>query len=171
VPHMSTDTGRDPRRVAGVLLHPTSLPGTYGVGDLGDELTQFLDWAASAGMHLWQVLPLTPPGYGNSPYNSVSSIAGNPLLVSPQRLLQEQLLTPEDIGDVPSFPAGHVDFDRVVRWKTNLLRLAWKRFEADGLKNEAERFAIEQKEWLDDFALYMAIKERAEGAPWWNWDE
>jgi len=152
-------------------LHPTSLPGPYGVGDLGDELVAFLDWAASAGMHLWQVLPLNPPGYGNSPYNCVSSIGGNPLLISPQRLLQEQLLTSEDIGDIPAFPADHADFDRVVTWKAALLRKAWKRFESTALGGEYERFAAEQQEWLDDFALYMAIKERAGGTPWWLWDE
>src|SRR5438067_1288119 len=79
-------------RNAGVLLHPTSLPGRYGVGDLGDELIAFLDWAATAGVHIWQVLPLNPPGFGNSPYGCVSSFAGNPLLISPQRLLHSSLL-------------------------------------------------------------------------------
>lgn len=169
--HTSDDPGRDPRRVAGVLLHPTSLPGVYGAGDLGDELIAFLDWSASAGMHLWQVLPLNPPGYGNSPYNSVSSIAGNPLLISPQRLLQEQLLTPDEVGGVPPFPVDRVDFDRVLPWKSALLRLAWKRFESNGLRDEFERFTSEQSEWLDDFALYMAIKERAGGEPWWRWSD
>ena len=171
MPHTSENVERDPKRSAGVLLHPTSLPGPYGVGDLGDELVAFLDWAASAGMHLWQVLPLNPPGYGNSPYNCVSSIGGNPLLISPQRLLQEQLLTSEDIGDVPAFPADHADFDRVMTWKAALLRKAWKRFESTALGGEYERFAAEQQEWLDDFALYMAIKERTGGTPWWLWDE
>ena len=89
---MSEPTGRDVRRSAGVLLHPTSLPGPYGIGDLGDELIAFLDWAASAGMHLWQVRPLNPTGFGNSPYNCVSSIAGNPMLISAHRLVEEQLM-------------------------------------------------------------------------------
>ncbi|HSP16057.1 MAG TPA: 4-alpha-glucanotransferase [Thermoanaerobaculia bacterium] len=167
--HTSDPIGRDERRVAGVLLHPTSLPGRYGVGDLGDELTTFLDWAASAGLHLWQVLPLNPTGYGNSPYNCVSSVAGNPLLISPQRLLQDQLLAPEMIGDVPQFPVDRVDFDRVVPWKGKLLRNAFTRFDA---KSEAfDRFQSEERDWLDDFALYMAIKEKHGGASWWTWDQ
>ena len=171
MPHTTDNPGRDPKRAAGVLLHPTSLPGPYGIGDLGDELIGFLDWAASAGMHLWQVLPLNPPGYGNSPYNCVSSIAGNPLLISPQRLLHEHLLMPEDVAGVPSFPADRADFDRVVKWKGELLRKAFARFDADGLHDEFERFVTEQNEWLEDFALYMALKEQSGGAPWWEWDE
>ncbi|HEX9163596.1 MAG TPA: 4-alpha-glucanotransferase [Thermoanaerobaculia bacterium] len=168
--HTSVDSGRDPRRTAGVLLHPTSLPGIYGIGDLGDELTLFLDWAGSAGMHMWQVLPLNPPGYGNSPYDCLSSVAGNPQLISPRRLLEDQLLTADDIGDIPPFRADHVDFDRVVPWKNELLRLAWQRFNAIGQTDAFERFQSDQREWLDDFALYMALKDRAAGAPWWQWE-
>jgi 4-alpha-glucanotransferase len=156
-----------PRRVAGVLLHPTSLPGRYGVGDLGDELIGFLDWAASAGMHLWQVLPLNPPGYGNSPYNCLSSIGGNPLLISPQRLLQEQLLETESVGDVPMFPSDHVAFDQVVPWKRRLVREAFDRFSPTA---NFEQFGADNGEWLDDFALFTALKERSGGAPWWEWD-
>ena len=148
-------------RAAGILLHPTSLPGRYGIGDLGDELLQFLDWAASAGMRLWQVLPLNPPGYGNSPYGSVSAFAGNPLLISPQRLLQEEL------RDVPSFDDAHVEFDRVAAFKDELLRAAWSRF-TDHAALDA--FAAEHSEWLDDYALFMALKERNGGAPWWKWE-
>src|SRR6476469_2294801 len=153
--HMSEPTGRDVRRSAGVLLHPTSLPGPYGAGDLGDELTGFLDWAAAAGMHLWQVLPLNPTGFGNSPYNCVSSIAGNPMLISPQRLQQEGLLTADDIASIPTFRADHVDFDNVVAWKAGLLRNAWDRFQRQGRNEELDKFSDEQREWLDDFALYM----------------
>jgi len=154
-------------RAAGVLLHPTSLPGRYGIGDLGDELTSFLDWAASAGMHLWQVLPLNPPGYGNSPYGCVSSFAGNPLLISPQRLLHENLLEPEDLDDVPQFTHERVDFDLITPLKFELLRIAWRRFrDHDALA----AFAAEQREWLDDYALFMALKQHANGAPWWEWD-
>jgi 4-alpha-glucanotransferase len=170
VPHTSQDSGGDPRRAAGTLLHPTSLPGLYGAGDLGDELIAFLDWAASAGMHLWQVLPLNPPGFGVSPYNCLSSVGGNPLLISPQRLLNEHLLSSDDIGEVPAFPADHADFDRVMPWKSNLLRLAWKRFDASDQREAFERFQDEEREWLDDFALFMALKERSGDAPWWRWD-
>ncbi len=166
--HTSASPGRDIRRTAGVLLHPTSLPGSYGIGDLGDELTGFLDWAASAGLRIWQVLPLNPPGYGNSPYNCVSSVAGNPMLISPQRLLQDQLLTPESIGNVPEFPADHVDFDRVVPWKMRLLRDAFKRF--DPKSDAFARFREKERDWLDDYTLYMAIKETQGGEPWWKWE-
>src|SRR4051812_10467571 len=111
-----------PARAAGVLLHPTSLPGGYGIGDLGDELLAFLDWAASAGMKVWRVLPLNPPGYGASPYGCLSSFAGNPLLVSPQRLLQDGLLPQSAVENAPEFPYDFVDFDRVTAFKTALLR-------------------------------------------------
>ncbi|HSP33795.1 MAG TPA: 4-alpha-glucanotransferase [Thermoanaerobaculia bacterium] len=166
--HTSNPGGRDARRTAGVLLHPTSLPGTYGIGDLGDELTVFLDWAASAGITIWQVLPLNPTGYGNSPYNCVSSVAGNPMLISPQRLLQDQLLTSESIAGAPKFAEGHVDFDRVVPWKYALLREAFTRF--DRKSAAFDKFQAEEREWLDDFALYTAIQNSSGGQPWWTWD-
>src|SRR5439155_25003597 len=113
VTHTSDPIVYDGARAAGVLLHPTSLPGSYGVGDLGDELTAFLDWAVTAGMRIWQTLPLNPPGYGNSPYGCLSSFAGNPLLISPQRLLQDSLLPSHAADDVPQFADDHVEFDRV----------------------------------------------------------
>jgi len=154
------------RRAAGVLLHPTSLPGRYGIGDLGDEAIAFLDWAASAGMKLWQVLPLNPPGFGYSPYGCVSSFAGNPLLISPQRLLQEDFLEPEDVAEVPAFSADRVEFESAAAYKFALLRKAFSRLDANG---ELDQFVSEQREWLDDYALYMALKERAGGGPWWEW--
>ena len=164
-----TSTGS---RVAGVLLHPTSLPSLYGIGDLGDELIAFLDWAASAGIGLWQVLPLNPPGYGNSPYGCLSSVAGNPLLISPQRLLQDGLITSEVVGAVPHFDDQHVEFDAVRIWKGRLLRAAWERFHSGdwpAMRRELSHFEAEEREWLDDFALYMAIKERQDFSPWWEW--
>ena len=165
----------DAPRYTGVLLHPTSLPGHYGIGDLGYELIAFLDWAASAGMQLWQVLPLNPPGYGYSPYGCLSSFAGNPLLISPQRLLQDELLDESDVSDVPSFPLDHVDFDRVFAFKFPLLRTAWSRFREKAsaeMQASMEAFASanEQREWLDDYALYMALKDDAGGSPWWTWE-
>jgi 4-alpha-glucanotransferase len=170
--HTSVNPPHDTARAAGVLLHPTSLPGRYGIGDLGDDVIAFLDWAASAGMKLWQVLPLNPPGFGYSPYGCTSSFAGNPLLISPQRLLQEDLLEPEDVADVPAFPSDHVDFERADAYKSALLRKSWSRFSARGNSADLDAFvsAPEQQEWLDDYALYMALKERAGGGPWWEWD-
>jgi 4-alpha-glucanotransferase len=155
------------RRAAGVLLHPTSLPGRYGIGDLGDELIVFLDWAASAGMRLWQVLPLNPPGYGDSPYGCVSSFAGNPLLISPQRLLHDDLLEPEDVAEVPRFADERVELDVVAALKYDLLRRAWERFADD---SALDAFAREHRDWLDDYALFMSLKKHAGGAPWWKWE-
>jgi 4-alpha-glucanotransferase len=173
--HTSVHPPPETPRCAGILLHPTSLPSTYGVGDLGDQLIAFLDWAASAGMRIWQVLPLHPPGYGDSPYNCLSSFAGNPLLISPQRLLQDGLLDLEDVAEVPRFSDERVEFERVVPYKFALLRRSWERFQSNAggeLRGAFDAFAAapEQSEWLADYALYMALKEHANGAAWWDWD-
>jgi len=173
--HTSDPIARDPARSAGILLHPTSLPGRYGIGDLGDELIAFLDWAAASGMTLWQVLPLNPPGYGHSPYGCTSSFAGNPLLISPQRLLQEGLIVAADLEDAPPFQDGTVDFEAVTPWKEALLRKAWQRFESGAGTPAQQLFhafvsAREQQEWLADFALYAALKGASSGAPWWEWE-
>src|SRR3954447_7379058 len=160
-----------PSRQAGVLLHPTSLPGRYGIGDLGDELLAFLDWAASAGMRVWQVLPLNPPGYGNSPYGCLSSFAGNPLLISPQRLQQAGLLPDHALADVPSFPDDVVDFDRVAALKTSLLRTSWQHFQGHAADEQRSALASFEREnlWLDDWTLFAALKERHHGKPWPEW--
>jgi len=168
--HTSPPPHREATRVAGVLLHPTSLPGIYGVGDLGDEVVAFLDWAASAGMRMWQMLPLNPPGFGASPYGCLSSFAGNPLLISPQRLLQDELLDPDDVADVPRFSDEHVEFERVSEYKSALLRSSWKHFhERTEFHAAFDAFIDEHREWLDDYALYMALKARNADAPWWTW--
>jgi 4-alpha-glucanotransferase len=156
-------------RSAGVLLHPTSLPGVYGIGDVGTHLVAFLDWAAYAGMRMWQVLPLNPPGYGYSPYGCLSSFAGNPLLISPQKLLHEDLLEPSDVAELPQFPDDRVEWERVCELKYRLLRIALQRFR-DHADLDAFCTAPEQCEWLDDYALFMSLKERAAGAPWWEWE-
>src|ERR1700754_1294607 len=168
--HTSVSPHHDSHRAAGVLLHPTSLPGRYGIGDLGDETIAFLDWAASAGMKLWQGLPLNPPGYGYSPYGCLSLFAGNPLLISPQRLLQEDLLGPEDVIDVPAMPSDHVDFEKAAAFKFALLRKSWSRFTSRGSSDLDPFVNAPEQEWLADYALYMALKERSGGGPWWEWD-
>lgn len=173
--HTSVHPPAGGQRAAGVLLHPTSLPGDYGIGELGDHVIAFLDWAQSAGMKLWQVLPLNPPGYGASPYGCLSSFAGNPLLISPQRLMQEGLLDAEDVAELPRFSDEHVDFELVHAHKPALLRTSWQRFSeraSDEQRAALAAFveAAEQREWLDDFTLYMSLKERSGGRPWWEWD-
>jgi 4-alpha-glucanotransferase len=150
-------------RNAGALLHPTSLPGRYGIGDMGDELTKFLDWLQDAGLTIWQVLPLNPPGYGNSPYGCLSSYAGNPLLIAPDRL-----------GiDVPSrdFPDDHVDFDAVAAYKTGLLRRSWEHFDSEASDDDRQALAAFERDnrWLPDWALFAALKERHGGAAWTQW--
>lgn len=159
-----------------MLLHPTSLPSAYGVGELGDHAIELLDWLASAGMRIWQVLPLNPPGFGTSPYGCLSAFAGNPMLISIQRLLEDGLLDAADAGDGPGFSNDHLDLDRVQPFKAALLRRSWRRFEEQAppaLRAELQAFvsAPEQREWLDDYTLFMALKEHSGGQPWWLWSD
>ncbi len=168
----ASDARPTENRTAGVLLHPTSLPGRYGIGDLGDELIAFLDWAASAGMRVWQVLPLNPPGYGNSPYGCVSSFAGNPLLISPQRLLQASLLPEHAADDVQPFDDdAHVDFDAVTALKRRLLELSWRHFNDNAPDDQRSALTVFEWEnvWLDDWALFAALKDRHARKPWAAW--
>jgi 4-alpha-glucanotransferase len=160
-------------RVGGVLLHPTSLPGPDGIGDLGDAVYYWLDWLHETGCMAWQVLPLGPTGYGDSPYQSFSAMAGNPMLVSLRKLISEGLLSSEDFYDQPDFADLHVDFGKVIQYKNWLLNLAWQRFRrgmAKNLREEFERFCHNQVDWLDDFALFMALKAHYGGNPWTAWD-
>ncbi len=157
------------RRMAGVLLHPTSLPGPHGIGDLGDELVAFLDWAKSAGISLWQILPLNPPGYGNSPYGCHSSYAGNPLLIAPEKLVRDGLLPALD--RLQKFPDDHVDFDRVAPYKLALLRESWHHFNKHGSEEHRDLLGRFEKDnaWLPDWAMYAALKARHAGAQWTEW--
>jgi 4-alpha-glucanotransferase len=148
-----------------VLLHVTSLPGRYGIGDLGPEARRWVDALARAKQSWWQILPLGPPGCGDSPYQCFSAFAGNPLLISPDVLIEEGLLTRADVGGA-SFSDARVDYPRVRRFKERLLRLAWERHTAD---RQFERFRGEQASWLDDFALFMALKEAFPGRCWTDW--
>jgi len=161
-------------RSAGILLHPTSLPGRFPIGDLGPSAVEFLDWAAAAGQTLWQVLPLGPIGPGGSPYTSASAFAGNPLLISPERLVQEGLLAADALADAP--PAGdRVDFGVARVWKDRLLRASWSRvFESAGTSAVREDLlafvrAPEQAAWLEDWARFAALKARLSERPWTDW--
>src|SRR5512136_1895085 len=115
------------RRSSGILLHPTSLPGPYGVGDIGPRAHAWLDFLAETGCSLWQVLPLGPTGYGDSPYQCFSAFAGNPYLISPEELVKDGLLQPGDLWDKPDFPNQHVDYGRVISWKLTILDRAYAR--------------------------------------------
>src|SRR5437588_1597461 len=162
---MSTPRSVPAARTAGVLLHPTSLPGRYGIGDMGDDLMAFLDWVQDAGLTVWQVLPLNPPGYGNSPYGCLSSYAGNPLLISPDRL---------DVDvDPPDFPDDHVDFNAVVAYKMDVLRRSYAHFDANASDQDRQALAAFERDnrWLPDWALFAALKDRHDGAAWTSWPE
>jgi 4-alpha-glucanotransferase len=165
------------RRASGLLLHVTSLPGPHGSGDLSDEARRFVDFCAGAGQTLWQMLPVGPPGGppGNSPYSSYASAAGNPYLVSPEGLARDGLLSPRDLRTPRGFDDRRVNFEAVRAFRDAALRAAYDRFRshraAKKLHDAFERFAREQAEWLDDFALFCALKRRFNDAPWDRWDK
>ncbi len=167
-------SGQNLQRQAGVLLHVTSLPAPWGIGDVGPGANRFIDWLAGAGLRLWQVLPLTPPERGNSPYSSFSSFAGNPLLISPERLVEEGYVGKPDLADWPSFPKERVDFPRVQARKTKLLRTAFDRFTRAPAREQQQAFDAfvshdAQASWLDDFCRFMAIRQELGVAPWPQW--
>ena len=162
------------KRSSGMLLHPTSFPGPYGVGDLGPQAYRFIDFLADSGSKLWQVLPLGPTGYGDSPYQCFSAFAGNPYLVSPDLLIEQGLLTHEDLAGMPAWNPERVDFGALYHWKPGLLDLAYRRFEAlprGPIHAEFDAFRAESASWLDDFALFMALKDANGGVAWNEWPE
>lgn len=160
-------------RSSGILLHPTSLPGRYGIGALGGEAFRFLDFLSAAGQRVWQVLPLGPTGYGDSPYQLFSAFAGNPLLICLETLVDEGLLDAADLDGAPPFPVDGVDYGAVIRFKAPLLARACRNFKqragaADSLA--FEEFRALHAAWLDDFALFMALKDAHGGeAVWTRW--
>ncbi|MBM3150785.1 MAG: 4-alpha-glucanotransferase [Chloroflexi bacterium] len=163
-------------RSSGILLHPTSLPGPYGIGDLGPAAHGWADWLSGAGCKLWQALPLGPTGYGDSPYQCFSAFAGNPYLVSPDLLLRDGLLHANDLVERMDFDPRRVDYGRIIPWKLNLLERAFSRFKAVFQQDETLReahaaFCAENAAWLDDYALFMAIKEAHGGGAWDGWPE
>lgn len=161
-------------RSSGLLLHPTSLPGPYGIGDFGPEAFRFLDFLHGAGQKIWQVLPLNPTGYGDSPYQAFSAFAGNPLLISLDLLIEQGVLSANDLGSVPNFPADDIDYASVIAWKTPVLRRAAANFFASAtpdLRAEYDLFCRDNAVWLDDFSLFMAAKEAHGLVMWTLWDK
>lgn len=162
------------KRSGGILLHPTSLPGPDGIGDIGPEAYRWVDFLEKAGCGLWQVLPLNPTGYGDSPYQSFSAFAGNPYLVSPALLREERLISRTDLADRPDFPAGEVQYGPVINWKLTLLDRAFKNFQNDPshpLHKAFKKFKGAEASWLKDYALFMSIKEDNGGVSWMSWPE
>jgi 4-alpha-glucanotransferase len=161
-------------RHSGILLHPTSLPGRFGIGDLGAEAFKFIDSLHNAGQHLWQILPLGPTGISNSPYNSSSVLAGNPLLINPGQLVSRGLLQEKDIENIPPFPSERVDYGAVYTFKQQIIHKAFDKFHAAppaAEEKEFELFCGQKSSWLDVYSLFMALKEQYRFSPWQEWPE
>ncbi len=161
-------------RASGILLHPTSLPNEYGIGDLGGAAFEFVRFLERSKQSYWQILPLGPTGYGDSPYQCFSAFAGNTNLISPEILLKENLINQNEISRKPAFSQGKVDFGTVIEWKDEILKKAYTKFsqtEDSGLNESFDAFTEESKEWLDDYALFRAIKMSQGGKSWLEWDE
>ncbi len=161
------------KRASGVLLHITCLPSRFGIGDMGPGARRFVDFLARAGQRYWQILPLNPTEASghHSPYHSFSAFAGNPLLISLEGLVEDGLLQEDEIGDPPSFREDRVDFDAVAAYKTSLFQRAWERFMTGGPSGPFDRFLRENKNWIDDFARFFAIKSHLNGQTWDRWPE
>jgi 4-alpha-glucanotransferase len=158
-------------RAGGILLHPTSLPGPFGIGDLGPAAFAWVDTLAFARQKWWQILPLGPTGFGDSPYQSFSAFAGNRYLVSPEFLVRDGLLERADI-EAAAFPADHVDYGPVIQFKVRILQKAWENFQAGrgaALRPAFEEFCRQHADWLEDFTLFMALKDANGGACWLSW--
>jgi len=161
-----------PRR-SGIVFHPTSLPSPFGIGDVGEAAYRWIDFLHNAGQTYWQVLPLNPTGYGDSPYLCFSALAGNPLLISPAILVAQGHLAESDIANTPAFPTERVDYGNVLRYKTDLLNRAFANFQTRAPAEQQEsfhRFCKTHATWLDDYALFMAIKESHGWQPWYAWE-
>ncbi|MBN1486389.1 MAG: 4-alpha-glucanotransferase [Anaerolineae bacterium] len=162
-------------RSAGILLHPTSLPGGYGIGELGEQAYRFIDFLVESGQSLWQVLPLGPTGYADSPYACFSAFAGNPLLINLNWLASEGDIDPQDLEQAPHFPNEYVDYGPVINFKMAILHRAARKFRAEATSERREKFEAfceENSAWLDDYILFMALKEAHGGAVWntWEWE-
>ncbi|WP_434683761.1 4-alpha-glucanotransferase [Pseudanabaena minima] len=171
------------QRASGILLHPTSLPSKFGIGDLGETAYQFIEFLSRSGQKLWQVLPLGPTGYGNSPYMSFSAIAGSPYLISPELLAKQHLLKEEDWADIPDFDQDRIDFEAVMPYKRKLLELAFERFKQGYtdqdlqhhhdlylLQEQFKKFCYEESDWLEDYVLFMTLHEQNPKILWNNWE-
>jgi 4-alpha-glucanotransferase len=160
-------------RGSGILFHLTSLPSPFGIGDMGPWAYKFADFLSETGQRFWQFLPLNPtdPINGNSPYHSISAFAGNPLLISPEILVQEGLLVQDDLAHPPGFSDKRVDYGAAAAYKDRLFHRAYERFRARGEGQEYRAFCLENAHWLDDFALFVALKSRFNGKAWIEWPE
>jgi 4-alpha-glucanotransferase len=161
------------KRGSGILLHVTSLPSDFGIGDMGPGAYRFVDFLAAAKQRFWQILPLNPtdPAHGNSPYYSSSAFAGNALLISPEILCEEGLLTEAELASNPRFPKGNIDYGAVVAYKEGLLSQAFQHFREKEVPHEFTSFCGENAHWLYDFALFKGLKSHFHGAVWNEWPQ
>jgi 4-alpha-glucanotransferase len=159
------------RRKSGILLHLTSLPSPYGIGDMGPEAYRFTDFLAEAKQSFWQILPLNPTErvYGNSPYHSISAFAGNPLIISPELLVQDGFLATADCEPLPTGPIGRVDYENIVPYKEKVFNTAYDRFTKVQDHDAYKTFCAENISWLDDFSLFVALKGHFQGKAWNQW--
>ena len=162
-------------RSSGILLHPTSLPGKYGIGSLGKEAYKFVDFLKKANQKLWQIFPLGPTGYGDSPYQCFSTFAGNPYLIDFDLLIEQNLLAEEDLKGI-DFGGNeeYIDYGAIYNQKYPLLRKAYENFKANEnkeLKEKLETFKAENSSWLDDYSLYISLKNHFNGLPWNEWED
>ena len=167
-----TRSGIQRQRAGGVLLHPTSLPGPWGIGGIGRDARDWVDWLADAGQSYWQILPLVATDQGGSPYNGLSALAGSPLLIDPHDLAADGLLSPEEL-ETPALPGGEVDFARALELKESLLRRAHEAYRtgaAPALQAPFAEYRSRHASWLDDYALFRALREENGGAPWTEWE-
>ena len=156
-------------RYSGILMHPTCLPSRYGIGDFGYDAYDFINFLKASGQTLWQILPLGPTGFGDSPYQAFSAFAGQPLLISPDKLRDMGLLPQEAIDRLPWFNVDMVEYGFVIPIKNDLYRQAFEVFESSDrwdLKEDFARFMTENADWLDDYALFMAGKDYHDGKSW-----
>ena len=162
------------KRASGILLHPTSFPGPDGIGDLGPEAFRWIDFLNQSGTQFWQILPLGPTGYGDSPYQCFSAFAGNPYLISTTILLDQGLLKKSDLADRPEFPSEQVDYGPVINWKIHILKKSYAHFKTSAIfdiRKGFEDFKNSEADWLEPFVLFMAIKDHFGGIPWNEWPE
>ena len=162
------------KRSSGILLHITSLPSPYGIGDFGPEAYKFADFLAETHQRFWQILPLnlTCTAYGNSPYSSFSAFAGSHLMISPERMVKDGFLLKTDIQSFPEFHKKKVDYTAVTKYKEKLFRLAYKK-NIDNLTNhhDFQKFCNENSHWLNDFSLFISLKKHFKGAEWGHWPD
>ena len=165
------------RRLSGILVHPTSFPSPHGIGDLGKGAYEFIDFLEATGQHLWQVLPLGPTGFGDSPYQSLSAFAGQIYIISPELLKKDGLLEDYDLEGESAWDPRKVDYGPAIEYKVSILRKAYAHFvqkEAAGnwkIPEQFEQFCRDQAYWLDDYALFCAVKDSFQGRCWLDWDE